>query len=199
MREDPGFAQPDFARLVSLACHDLRTPLATVYGFARTLTRGEALGEPAARYVAMIEAASQQMSELLDDLGLVARIEAGRYDPVPRELDTLELAEAAATRAGETVSAAGGAGERVELDADPLERAVAALALAAQRHGAVDSVAIEAAGRELRIAPVTPAAAPIVLAQELKDLGAAVALRVLDALGAAVALEDGTLLVRLPA
>ena len=26
-----------FPRLVSLACHDLRTPLATIYGFARTL------------------------------------------------------------------------------------------------------------------------------------------------------------------
>ena len=26
-----------FARLVSLACHDLRTPLATVHGFATTL------------------------------------------------------------------------------------------------------------------------------------------------------------------
>src|SRR5437870_1213253 len=32
-----------FPRLVSLACHDLRTPLATVYGFARTRTRVRAL------------------------------------------------------------------------------------------------------------------------------------------------------------
>ena len=39
----------EFARLVSLACHDLRTPLATVNGFARTLTRFEwfALEPPA--------------------------------------------------------------------------------------------------------------------------------------------------------
>ena len=35
----------DFPRLVSLACHDLRTPLATVFGFARTLVRMEGLGE----------------------------------------------------------------------------------------------------------------------------------------------------------
>src|SRR4051794_38284226 len=93
----------DFARLVSLAWHDLRTPLATVYGFARTLTRAGQLDETAARYVGMIEAASQQMGSLLDDLGLVARIEAGRYDPVPQQCDTVELARAAAERAGEKI------------------------------------------------------------------------------------------------
>ena len=32
-----------FPRLVSLACHDLRTPLATVSGFAKTLARGGTL------------------------------------------------------------------------------------------------------------------------------------------------------------
>jgi hypothetical protein len=37
----------------------------------------------------------------------------------------------------------------------------------------------------------------VLLAEELKDLGAAVALRVLDALGARVAIEDGALVVRL--
>ncbi|HEY6055449.1 MAG TPA: histidine kinase dimerization/phospho-acceptor domain-containing protein, partial [Gaiellaceae bacterium] len=95
----------DFARLVSLACHDLRTPLATVYGFARTLTRTGDLEEPAGRYLGMIEAASEQMSALRDDLGLVARITSGRYDPIPIERDTLELARAAAERAGETVTA----------------------------------------------------------------------------------------------
>ena len=44
-----------FPRLVSLACHDLRTPLATVSGFAKTLTRSGSLEAPADRYVAMIE------------------------------------------------------------------------------------------------------------------------------------------------
>jgi signal transduction histidine kinase len=33
----------DIPKLVSLACHDLRTPLATVYGFARTITRADGL------------------------------------------------------------------------------------------------------------------------------------------------------------
>jgi signal transduction histidine kinase len=186
----------DFARLVSLACHDLRTPLATVYGFARTLSRGGDLEDPAARYVQMIEAASEQLGGLLDELGLAARIESGRYDPVPQATDTLELARAAAERAGDAVTASG-AGETLEVDVEPLERALAGLARAAQRHGGVPSVEIAVAGRELRIAPVVAAAAPVVLAQELKDLGAAVALRLLTASGASWELADSTLVVRL--
>ena len=188
----------DFARLVSLACHDLRTPLATVYGFARTLTRTGDLEEPAARYLGMIEAASEQMSALLDDLGLVARITSGRYEPIQLERDTLELARAAAERAGATVTASGEGGA-VQVDGEPVERALAGLALAAQRHGGVDAVTIAAAGRVLRIAPVTAAAAPVVLARELKDLGAAVGLRVLAAVGAEVALDGDALAVELPA
>jgi signal transduction histidine kinase len=188
----------EFARLVSLACHDLRTPLATVFGFARTLSRTGGLGEPAGRYLGMIEAASQQMGSLLDDLGLAARIESGRYEPVALARNTLELARAAADRAGDRVEA-GGEGAEVEIDADPVERSLAALAVAAQRHGAVERVGIHVAGRGFRVSPVSAAAAPIVLAEELKDLGAAVALRVLAALDVAVALEDETLSVELPA
>lgn len=187
----------EFARLVSLACHDLRTPLATVYGFARTLTRNSDLPDPAGHYVEMIEAAAQQLTGLLDDLGLVARIESGRYEPVAQDCDTGELARAAAGRAGEKVTASGGAGARVEIDGEPVERSLAAFAVAAQRHGDVPTVDIAVAGREFRIGPVEPAALPVLLAEELKDLGSAVALRVLDALGAAVAVDGRLLVVRL--
>ena len=76
-----------FPRLVSLACHDLRTPLATVYGFARTLTRAGELDERSARFVTMIEEASEQMTELLDELGTAARIESGRWEPVSRPVE----------------------------------------------------------------------------------------------------------------
>jgi signal transduction histidine kinase len=187
----------EFARLVSLACHDLRTPLATVYGFARTLTRADDIGDPAARYVAMIEAASQQMTELLDELGLVARIEAGRYDPVLQQRDTLELARAAAEHAGAGVTASGDRGETVEVDATPLERALAGLAVAALRHGGVESVDIAVEARVFRIGPVEPAAGPVVLADELKDLGAAVALRLLAANGGRAELAGRALVVTL--
>jgi signal transduction histidine kinase len=183
-----------FARLVSLACHDLRTPLATVSGFAHTLERLEEIGPPADRYVEMIVAGSTQMAELLDDLALVARIEAGRYDPHLVEADTRELADAAATRLGERASSAG-EGATVQVDREPVERALAALALCAARHGGVDTVELRAEGPEIAIAPVTEDAVPVITGEELKDLGAAVANRVVAALGGVVRLEGETLRV----
>ena len=70
-----------FPKLVSLACHDLRTPLATVYGFARTIVRAEGLDPKLGGYAEMIETASQQLAELVDELSLAARIEGDRYEP----------------------------------------------------------------------------------------------------------------------
>ena len=65
----------DFPSLVSLACHDLRTPLATVQGFAKTLLRLEDLdAEKSARYLGLIDAASDELVELLDLVSLAARI-----------------------------------------------------------------------------------------------------------------------------
>src|SRR5437773_7003937 len=94
-------ADTSFPRLVSLAAHDLRTPLATIHGFAQTLVRMGDLGQPKQRYLEMIDVASRQLAELLDELGLAARIEGGRYEPNLQPVDTLELARAAAAALGE--------------------------------------------------------------------------------------------------
>ena len=187
----------DFPRLVSLACHDLRTPLATVHGFATTLSRGGALGPPNDRYVAMIEAASGQLAELLDELSLAARIADGRYDPTLREADTLELAQAAAARLGEDRVAVSGSGATIETDPKSLERGIAALAQSALRHGGFDEVSVAVAGTELHITPVTPASAPVVLGEDLRDLGAAVAARLVSHLGGSLSVDGDALVVRL--
>ena len=115
-----------FPRLVSLACHDLRTPLATIYGFARTLTRMEQHDERTGRYLGMIEEASQQMTELLDELGAAARIEAGRWEPALREVDTAELA-----RTDDERIVVEGNGESIETDIELAGQALRSLALAA--------------------------------------------------------------------
>ena len=186
-----------FSGFVSLACHDLRTPLATVSGFAHTLQRTDGLGEPAGRYVEMIQAASEQIAELLEELGLVARLEAGNYAPSLVEADTLELARSAASRLGEKAGAAG-SGAAVRVDRDAVERGLAGLALCALRHGGLERVELTADGPSVWIEPVIPSAAPIVLGDDLKDLPAAAARRVVEALGGALELEGDRLRVRLP-
>jgi signal transduction histidine kinase len=186
-----------FAQLVSLACHDLRTPLATVHGFAKTLVRMDA-DERTTRFLGMIEAASGQLSELLDDLGLAARVESGRYEPGLREADTLELARDAAGRVDAGTVAVEGAGATLETDPDAVARALHHFARCLLRHGALTEVSLRVDGPVYYFSPVPESAAPIVLAEELRDLGAAVGKRVVEALGGHVAVADGELRVELP-
>jgi len=164
-----------FARLVSLACHDLRTPLATVHGFTTTLARTAQLEPPADRYVEMIDAASRQIAELLDELSLAARIESGRYEPNRRDGDTLAFARAAAERLGEDRVHVSGEGEIVQTDVESVDRGVSALVQSVLRHGGLDEVDVVVRGREIDVSPVVEASAPVVLGRDLRDLGAAVA------------------------
>jgi len=186
-----------FARLVSLACHDVRTPLATVHGFAATLSKTMELAPPADRYVEMIEAASKQIAELLDELSVAARIEAGRYDPVEREADTLALAQAAAERLGADRVHVSGEGALVQTDVEAVDRGVSALVQAMLRHGGLDEVDVVVNGKEIRVSPVTDSSAKVVLGQDLRDLGAAVAVRVLAARGGSVSVSGQTLTMQL--
>jgi signal transduction histidine kinase len=184
-----------FARLVSLACHDVRTPLATVHGFVKTLERTLELEPPADRYFEMIGLASAQMAELLDELSLVSRIEAGRYDPALRDGDTLEIARHAQERLeGVTVS---GDGATIQTDVEAIDRGVSALVQCTLRHGGLDEVNVVVRGAEIDVSPVTPASAPVVLGEDLRDLGAAVAVRLIERLGGAVAVSGETLTIRL--
>jgi signal transduction histidine kinase len=178
----------DFSRLVSLACHDLRTPLATVQGFAKTMLRMDELDdEKRARYLGLIDTSAGELASLLDLLSISARIEGGRYEPVLREADSLALAPEGAT----------GTGATVRVDPEPVERALAGLVRAAARHGGVE-VTASVDGRRVTIEPVTADAAPIVLGDSMKDLGAAVAVRLLRAIGGEVELEGERLVVTLP-
>jgi signal transduction histidine kinase len=192
--------QPDttFPRLVSLAAHDLRTPLATIHGFAQTLVRTGDLGQPSQRYLEMIDMAAGQLAELLDELGVAARIEDGRYEPNLLAADTLELARGAAEELGEERVLVAGEGAEVHVDLEPTQRGVSALAQAALRHGGLEQLDLRVHGATLTISPVTPASGPVLLGHELRDLGAAVAVRVVRALGGSVDVDGDALTVRLP-
>jgi signal transduction histidine kinase len=193
-----GASDASFPRLVSLAAHDLRTPLATIHGFAQTLVRMGELGEPKQRYVEMIDSAARQLAELLDELGLAARIESGRYEPALQEVDTIELARDAAAELGEDRVHVSGDGTTVRVDVDATRRGVAALAQAALRHGGLDQVEIRVEAASLAISPVTASSAPVLVAEQLRDLGAAVAVLLIRAGGGSVAVEGETLTVALP-
>jgi signal transduction histidine kinase len=185
-----------FSRLVSLACHDLRTPLATVYGFARTISRTDDLDPTLVGYSEMIETASQQLAELIDELSLAARIEGGRYEPRRETVNTADLAAAAAERLGAERVELAGEGADVSVDAEAAQRSVSALVQCALRHGGLDEVSVVVDGVEIRVSPITPASAPVVLGEDLRDLGAAVAVMHVERLGGSVAVRDGTLHVR---
>jgi hypothetical protein len=145
----------------------------------------------------MIDQASAQMAELLDELALAARIEDGRYDPVLRDVDTVELARAAEERLGSDRVSVSGEGAVVSTDVDAASRGVSALVQSALRHGGLESVAVLVRGVELDVSPVTAASSRVVLGEDLRDLGAAVAVRLVRALGGSVSLEGETLTVRL--
>jgi signal transduction histidine kinase len=181
-----------FPRLVSLACHDLRTPLATVYGFARTLTRGDALDERSARFLKMIEEASEQMTGMLDDLGTAARIAGNRWEPALLPADTLELARSDDTRIGTS-----GVGETVETEPELVSHGLKALAIAAIRYGPVKQVTWRVTGRELDLWPITADAERVVSAEDVRDLGSLVARLAIEALGGSIELAGQTLRVRL--
>lgn len=191
-------ADPSFPRLVSLAAHDLRTPLATIHGFAQTLARMEDLGEPKDRYVGMIREAARQLTELLDELGLAARIEEGRYEPNLQSVNTVELARGAVAELGEDRVVVLGEGQEVVVDVEAARRGVAALAQAALRHGGLEQVDVRLSGATLAISPVTASSGLVLLGEELRDLGAAVAVRLVRALGGSVELEGDSLVVRFP-
>jgi signal transduction histidine kinase len=187
-----------FAQLVSLAAHDLRTPLATIHGFAQTLIRMGELEQPRDRYVEMIAAASRQLTELLDELSLAARIEGKRYEPNVQPLDTLDLARHAADELGEDRVRVTGSGGKVRVDVDATRRAIAALVQAALRHGGLDEVECRADGDEIHISPVTQSSADVLLGADLRDLGAAVAVRLVEALGGSVHRDAEAVTVSLP-
>ncbi len=193
-----GDSDASFPRLVSLAAHDLRTPLATIHGFAQTLVRTGDLGEPKQRYVEMIDSAALQLAELLDELGVAARIESGRYEPALQSVDTLELARGAAGQLGDERVVVSGHGAEVRVDVEATQRGISALAQAALRHGGLEQINVRVDGATLAISPVTPSSGPVLLAEELRDLGAAVGVIVVRALGGSVALDGDTLAVKLP-
>lgn len=158
----------------------------------------EGVAEPMDRYLTIMEEASTQLGELLEDVAIVARIESGRYDPALRDADTLDLARAAAEKLDGKVEVRGEGGT-VSVDPDAAARSIYNLARCAIRHGGLDRLELAADGPELAFAPIPTEAVAILLAEDLRDLGAATARMVIEALGGSLELDGERLVVSLPA
>ncbi|MET4927565.1 HAMP domain-containing sensor histidine kinase, partial [Streptomyces sp. PSRA5] len=89
-------------RFVADASHELRTPLASIRGYAELTRRGrEDIGPDTRHALGRIEAEAERMTGLVDDLLLLARLDAGRplayetTDLSPLVVDALSDARAA--------------------------------------------------------------------------------------------------------
>jgi signal transduction histidine kinase len=191
-------APQTFAQLVSLGCHDLRTPLATASGFARTLQRLDDIGQPARRYAEMIGEATDEMVALLDLLSAAARMEDDRFEAQARPTNTRELADAAAERLPEGSAAVAGEGAAVEVDPAWAAVSLGALAEAARRHGGLEQIELAADGSTVEIGPIVEGVGQIATGDNLRDFPAAVGTKVLHAAGATVELDGDRLRVRFP-
>lgn len=180
-----------FPTLVELACHDVRTPLAAIVGFAKTMIRTGDLPEREVRFVGIIDEAAAQIVGLLDQLGLAARIESGRYLPAPALSNTLELAASS----GDERIAADGSGAEIETDSEVARRSLAGLALATLRFGELPGVHWAVSGRELTLTPVPPAAAKVLDGSSPQDLGALVGRMAIERLGGTLAIDGESLVV----
>jgi signal transduction histidine kinase len=187
-----------FAQVVSLACHDIRTPLATVHGFARTIERLQVQDERTERYLGLISEGSTQVTRLLERLALVARIERGVYEPILQPVDTLDLARAAAAEVTVGEVTLGGESTALELDADETRRSLTDFFVCALRHGGFDALACDVDRAELRVRPVTEQSGRILIGEDLRDFGAAAARIHVEANGGSVSLRDDALLIGLP-
>ena len=79
-------------QFVADASHELRTPLASIRGYAELVRRlPEGLPDDALRAMERVESESRRMSSLVDDLLLLARLDAGRSLDV-EEIDLAGLA-----------------------------------------------------------------------------------------------------------
>jgi hypothetical protein len=178
------------AELVGIACHDLRTPLATVATAARLLVGEGVLPPRESELAGLVEGAADEMRLLVEQLGLAARIASGRYSPELRDADTSEL-----VRSNDARVVVSGAGELVPTDPAAATAALAWLTAAVLRHGGGAEVGWTVRGRSLTLAPLSQEVAAVI--DGAADLGVLVARRVLLALGATISVAGDALTIEL--
>lgn len=78
---------------IANASHELRTPLTAIQGFADTLASGELAAEQQRQYLEVIARNAQRMSDLIEDLLALSRIEQGGHELDVTDIDIGRIAE----------------------------------------------------------------------------------------------------------
>lgn len=109
-------------QFVADASHELRTPLASIRGYAELTRRGrESIGADTRHALGRIESEAERMTGMVEDLLLLARLDAGRpLDHRPTDLSPLVVDAVSDARAADRArSAEGGRLWRLELPDAP--------------------------------------------------------------------------------
>ena len=145
-------------RFLSLAAHELKTPLTSIKGFSYSLARRLEKGEPSdPRHVQVLERQAERLHSLLEEMLEVSRIETGRFVLHQEPCELSELVEASRRSLRRL-----GADDGVEAQIDPklplvadrerIERALTAMVLRARGLGPVVIEAVRREGRaEVRV------------------------------------------------
>lgn len=95
-------------RFLALIGHELRTPLASVQGFARLLVEEPDMApDQRAGCLAVLDAEASRLRELLEDLLRAARLQSGEWRLAPRPLDPYAAVRDVVERAGPLARAQG--------------------------------------------------------------------------------------------
>ena len=129
-------------RFLSLAAHELKTPLTTIKGFSYSLARRLERREPCdPRHVEMLERQAERLHSLLEEMLEVSRLETGRFvlHQEPCEMrDLVEACQRSLRRLGSDAGVEVQADDALPLlaDRERIERALASMVSRARSHGA---------------------------------------------------------------
>ena len=139
-------------RFLSLAAHELKTPLTSIKGFSYSLARRLEKGEPCdPRHVQVLERQAERLHALLEEMLEVSRIETGRFVLHQEPCEVIELVEAA-RRSLRRLGADADVDAHIEpglpllADRERIERALTAMVVRARSLGPVSIDARRRAG-----------------------------------------------------
>lgn len=96
--------------------HDLRTPLTTIAGYSEALETGEVDDEEIKRIGSILGVQSRQLSRLIEDITLLARLEQPEFD---LRIESVDLGAHVSEIAGSFAKRAGDLDLNLEIEAEP--------------------------------------------------------------------------------